>query len=238
MGNMWSSIWNTNTNSNSQNNQIDILQKRLTNLEDLDTNRDGIVTKDEFDTWVKKQQLNLEQFRESVIQETVSQYQDKLKTTQDKIQELTKQNEALQSINRSLEQDLKKQLVQETIRGNGNGHGNGHGNPASLSILSKERINQFVEELLNDKDINISMMPDFMEKQLYRNIFRMFISIIDKLFETTSIQFIGHQITLKLDPVLEKDLTQPISTESDHSDRSDHSDHKKSNSKTSKKGKR
>ena len=37
--------------------------------------------------------------------------------------------------------------------------------------FSEEKIDEFVDKLLKNQSINMSLMPDYIEKQLYKNVF-------------------------------------------------------------------
>ena len=61
----------------------------------------------------------------------------------------------------------------------------------------KEAINKYVDELLNDPEINIDYFPDAIEKKLYKNILLKVVSLMDHVLETTEIKFLNS--TIKFD---------------------------------------
>ena len=65
------------------------------------------------------------------------------------------------------------------------------------SDVSNEKINDFIDKLLKT-DTNIKYLPDFVERQIYQNILTMGLNILDDMLETTSIQFVGHEIKFDL----------------------------------------
>lgn len=67
--------------------------------------------------------------------------------------------------------------------------------------VSNAAIEKFVDELLVDPNINIYMLPDSIEKPLYMNTLKIFLGIIQKMFNNTSLDIIGHQVTMNLEPI-------------------------------------
>jgi hypothetical protein len=74
-----------------------------------------------------------------------------------------------------------------------------------ISKLSKEKINDFVEKLLNNKNINMSYIPDRIEKEMYKNIITMLFAILIDVSNTTKIKIIGHEITITIKPEMNKE---------------------------------
>lgn len=68
------------------------------------------------------------------------------------------------------------------------------------SKISMDSINEFAETLLNDENINIRYFPDSVEEKLYRNVIKILMSIIKHVVETCKIEFMGHNITMKIQP--------------------------------------
>ena len=172
--------------------EIEELKKRLLDIEKLDKNNDGKVSKEEMDLWIKDHKKDMDALRiavernldvkyERIIQENHD-YKAKIAELQCHIDLLQKQNDNLRSSiihtnDRVVNMDKSK-----------------------LTELSKERVDAFVEELLNDENVNIKYLPDFVERQLYRNIFSLLINVIENMLDTMNIQFMGHTITFDLKP--------------------------------------
>ena len=196
-------------NSKSESNEyqeigdnINKLNQRLSNLERLDNNNDGMITKDEIEQWMERQKQDLLEFKTSIEEQARVEYQKMLVENERelneanlRIKELKKELRSVKHINRSLEKQLRhKPRIEIT---------NAATLPtqeSQLSLLSKQQINQFVEKILKNKDINIKYLPDAVEKQIYRNVFTMLINILDNLMETAEIRFLGHNISLDLRP--------------------------------------
>ena len=114
-----------------------------------------------------------------------------------KISELNKQIDTLKYMNSS--------LTDKTINDSSDLSGVSNNmdlreNKLQLNELSKKRINAFVENMLNDKHVNIKYLPDFVEKQIYRNVFSLFMNVLDNILETTNLQFMGHSVTFDIKP--------------------------------------
>lgn len=105
--------------------------------------------------------------------------------------ELRKQLNSLKNINQMQESQLneKQQLIPDIdtkkIK-------------KKITEVSKEKINHYVEKLLENSDTNISYLPDFVEKKIYTNILGIALNLLNDILETTSIKFIGHEIALDL----------------------------------------
>ncbi|QKF94693.1 hypothetical protein QKU48_gp1235 [Fadolivirus algeromassiliense] len=76
----------------------------------------------------------------------------------------------------------------------------------SMGELSKKRIDEFVEELLKNENVNIDYLPDFVERQIYRNTINITFKLLNKLFNTTSVKFMGHKLKLEIEPLLESEI--------------------------------
>lgn len=169
---------------------IETLKDRL---EDIDRNKDGVVTKEEFSKWKKNQQIVMnttldEQYKQH--QKEMLEYQNNLKTLEENNKELVKQVDTLKKINKMLEHQKMTVNV---------GNNNMIHTRAAVNMISEEKINEFVEELIQDESINVSYMPDYVERQLYRNIFNILINVINRTTETMSVNFLGHKLTMHIE---------------------------------------
>jgi hypothetical protein len=155
-------------------------------VDELDKNKDGLVSKQEFERWSEqqllRQQQSLELFKERFVLEYEANYGIKI----DKLQN---ENESLKAINIELEKKLTE--TSEISLENGDS-----GRP--LREISKERITKSVERLIQS-ETNIKWLPDFVERQLYRNIFNILIGLLDELVTTTSMEILGHTLTMHLE---------------------------------------
>jgi primase-polymerase (primpol)-like protein len=64
--------------------------------------------------------------------------------------------------------------------------------------LSQAHIANFVDDILKDENMNIKYLPDWVEKQLYVNIFTLLISLLQKVLLTSNLKVIGHEMTFDL----------------------------------------
>jgi len=175
-------IKNSKNKYKENNEEIICLKKRLDDLEKADHNDDGVVTKEEFQQWAKNQNNNSIKILNELQQENT---------------ELQKQIASLRNINNVLENKLKNVKVDVNYK---NGHNDDQERLLNLQELSEEQIEKFVMNLLNNKEINIGYLPDFVEKQIYKNVFNLLINILENLMETTTVNFMGHQIMFSLVP--------------------------------------
>lgn len=66
--------------------------------------------------------------------------------------------------------------------------------------VSIEQIKKYVDEMLENQDINIYGFPDVIEKQIYRNMFTMLLNVIDHTLDTSEIILFGHKIVFDIQP--------------------------------------
>jgi hypothetical protein len=106
------------------------------------------------------------------------------------ISDLGKQVESLKHMNLQLEQKLKESVMKPIIKGN----------TTKVNELSKVKIDEFVEKLLEDQTVNIKYLPDHVEKALYRNVLNLIIGLLNNTFNTMSVKFLGHNLTFNIMP--------------------------------------
>ena len=183
------------------NDEIKNLKNQITSLQGMDQNNDGKISKNEFIEW-KNDQLNkmfqLEQkveiqFKEK-YNELITQYQGKVTEDALCIEQLKKEIQSLKSINQSLEQ----QLI--SIQDGRINHPTSSNEPIDLNMISQKKINEFVDKLLSDINVNIAYLPDFVERQIYKNVLSILLGILNNTLNTTSINFMGHQLIISMKP--------------------------------------
>jgi hypothetical protein len=81
--------------------------------------------------------------------------------------------------------NIKKQILKEQFE----------------KTLSKKKILEFVEILLKDKNINIGYLPDYVEKQIYLNIFTILIGIVEHSLKSVKVEIMGHKLDISITPV-------------------------------------
>ena len=97
----------------NQDNEIRELRHRLANLERIDTDKDGLITKEEFATWQDNQKTTLEHFRQSIVEHEQEKFHTKEIKYQNQIIELKKQISTLDTF---LKEKQKKsvEILQKT----------------------------------------------------------------------------------------------------------------------------
>jgi hypothetical protein len=203
----------------SDNEQMEDLKRRLVSLEELDRNKDGQVSKDEVDSWMNQQKEDLDAFKKKIVEQTEAQveakYRQDLANSDLKIKELEKELQSLKNINNTMSKQLQ---AKNLVESNAELPELKEEYARQLKELSKARIRQYVDNMLKDEDINISWMPDYVEKQIYRNVFTMLISLMENLFETSGVKLIGHRLTFHLEP----NEQTPAQSDEDHSQSHDY----------------
>lgn len=191
MGNLFSSN-NQQSDKVFDLKQINAIHTRLQSLEEVDRNQDGLITKDEFLDWKRRQQEDLQIFRETIIKMKDQEYAEKLT-------ELQKQVEALKEINTNLEFELKQALqTPQTPQTTTNTVVKSEKKNRPFSQASKLQIQGVIDRMIQNEAVNIKYLPDFVEKQLYKNVFNIVLGLLNELVEGSSIKLIGHEITLNM----------------------------------------
>lgn len=120
------------------------------------------------------------------------------------LDDLVRENRALKHYNQSLRNEqhklnLKFEQLAQAQRNESRQH-----QPITASI-STEHIKMYVDEMLQNSDINIYGFPDAIEKQIYRNVFNMLLNVLDHTLETSEIKLFGHKIIFDIQPLSESD---------------------------------
>lgn len=185
---------------------IQILKNQLKELKDLDRNNDGIITKDEFIDWKDEQKNKMIELERKVEEQVSNKYnkmliekESEINENKHKIAELTKQIDALKNINSGLESKI---LTVQQHNVNIGDH--------KLQELSKQRVDEFVEKLLSDNKVNIGYLPDFVERQIYKNVFNLMIGLMDNTLSSTSVKLLGHELTFNIKPEVKNNTERNI----------------------------
>lgn len=65
---------------------------------------------------------------------------------------------------------------------------------------------ELVKKFLDNKDINLTFLPDSIESKIYKKLLKMGISEIKQLVSTVKIQFLDFEITMDMHPIPKNDL--------------------------------
>ena len=75
--------------------------------------------------------------------------------------------------------------------------------------VSFDAVEEIVDDFMSDNAINNPLMPDFIERSIYRNVLKLMLGIMGRVLDTTELRFLGHNITMKLSPK-EKEQKQEL----------------------------
>lgn len=64
-----------------------------------------------------------------------------------------------------------------------------------------EAIRKLVNDMLNDKNINNTLIPDLIEEKIYQNVIKVVMSQIKLTLESTKIEFMNHEILFTVKPI-------------------------------------
>lgn len=112
--------------------------------------------------------------------------QQNLLSLLNELEEIKKQNESLKTL---LEISERKNLSVRTP-------------DINFKVLSELKIEQMVDELLQNENVNIKYLPDFVEKAIYKNVLNLTINLLSTVLSNAHVQMLGHQVTFQLNPVV------------------------------------
>lgn len=70
-----------------------------------------------------------------------------------------------------------------------------------LKQLSHDNVRHFVERMLADKDTNLAIVPDAIEKAIYTNMFVIALAILNRSFQLAHLEIMDHALQFQLVPM-------------------------------------
>lgn len=67
-------------------------------------------------------------------------------------------------------------------------------------LISEEKISEYIDNMLSNDNVNIKILPDFAEKQIYKNMLNLIINMLNNTLENTSFKFLGHELIIVIKP--------------------------------------
>jgi len=119
----------------------------------------------------------------------INKWEEKANQSQIENIELTKQIDSLIATNKSLEEQIN-QVTQKIDNKSRNIFTNDE-----FKENTTKKIDTFINKLLKDENINIKYMPDFVERQVYKNIITLLMSTMHHILDSIDINIMGHKIT-------------------------------------------
>ena len=154
--------------------KLENLELRIQNLEESpDLNGDGIVTRQEMETYMATQ----------------------IKLKEQEFSQLQEENEKLQQSYDALLSRYETLVDQVNL---GKVENNPQGSRVSNSAIEKQ-----IKLWLADPNINIKYIPDRAELFMYKKSLTAFLGGLEKLFESLSLEVLGHRIQMTLVPIEE-----------------------------------
>ena len=70
-------------------------------------------------------------------------------------------------------------------------------NDNSVEFKLKNSVKNLVDNVLKNDSINSSLIPDYIERKLYENVFTIFINLLKEMAENTNINLLNQNISFK-----------------------------------------
>ncbi len=118
-----------------------------------------------------------------------------------RIKELEREVMSLKEDNNSLRRDLSRHVSLPKVSA-----------PSEKkSVISAAQINAFIEKLMADPETNLSYVPDILERPMEQKTLMYIMNALAHTVDSADICFLGHQLIMKLQPVIvaEKTMTVP-----------------------------
>lgn len=114
---------------------------------------------------------------------------DLMNTNRELQNELTdiKQNKQKELESKELKHDILLRTAEEFMDNNN-----------VLSENSMKKIDEIIDSFLMNENINLQLVPDTIERKIYRNVFIVAFGLLDELISNSSIKFLGHEIVMKM----------------------------------------
>ena len=145
-----------------------------------------------------QQQAQIQQAQiQQIQQQTLAKFLDE-RAAKDaaKIRELKKQNKSLKTLNASLRNEIKEAKTLSSIFATSKNTSTSiNGGPTQVSMPA---IEEYVDAMLADENVNINYLPDFVEKQLYRNILKIVLGLLDHILNNSHLTVFNHEIKFDL----------------------------------------
>lgn len=156
----------------------------------IDTNNDGILSKEEIYEYINSvvNTKNTEISAVVIEKNLLSEENAKLKAH---LQELQVSNEKYRQNFDAL--NIKYDMLIDEIKEN-------EDKALRVSHISNSAIDDFVDSLLADPNINLKYVPDAIERKVYTESMKLFLSSIEKVFKNVGLELVGHKIHLSIEP--------------------------------------
>lgn len=69
-----------------------------------------------------------------------------------------------------------------------------------MSTVSDESIDKYIQKLLDNPNTNMSLVPDSLERKLYKLIFETILTKVNETLDRTEVKLLGHKLKIVLVP--------------------------------------
>ena len=194
MGNIITNMKNYiigNNDQKDQNNQNNNLKRQMEimkqQIDDLDKNKDNIVTKDEMETYFNSLTTKIDKNSDG-------------KVTKDELKSYIGNNLMWKEEYNNLLEKYTDLL--DNIGNDGNDGNDGK----TRNIISTKALKQYINKEIIESDANLKLVPDAIERKLYLPIYKTIMESLKGLCNTTTIELMNHEIKISIHPVMLDDV--------------------------------
>lgn len=158
----------------------------------LDRNNDNVVTKDELFSYFDElgEMIDLNNNNQIDMNEIKQYINDQIKS---QIEETEQWKEAYEILHDKYE-DLLETVITD------------HQPELRESNISPKALKQYIEnEILNDADANMRLVPDKLERKIYLTVYKTIMKSLQGIFNTTSVDLLNHRVSFVIQPIPEEE---------------------------------
>lgn len=173
---------------------------------DVDKDGDGIITREEVHSFVHNEVEKWKNVYDERLDEWKTLYEEKLRVKEDMIKGLkTVLDSSLEEKDVEIEEWKKSYeiLEQKHTKLLEQYRNKAYKDPCiakTTSNISSEAVEAAVESILNDPNINLKKVPDFIERKMYHNLIWITLMVAEKIMGSLKIDALGHEFYLTMSP--------------------------------------
>jgi chromosome segregation ATPase len=182
-GLIYSDVSKSNNDMNNMNEKLQSLQNQI------DKNKDNVVTQEEFRAYLICLAEKVDQNRDGIVsQHELKQYLDNQLAEKDK--EIEKWKQAFEQLHEEYETKLDNLVKGDTI--------------IQDNRISIPSLKTYIKDEIINTNANLKYIPDALEKKIYLSVYTTVMKSIERLCQTTSIDMMNHRITFNIQPITNK----------------------------------
>lgn len=155
----------------------ELIDERIFSI--IDKNNDNIVSKEEFNIWNENTKNKISKIK--------NKYDKIIKNFEQTLSDKDNEIDNLRLVIKNLEDD--KSELQELVNNNIQ-----IDNVVQQNIISKNKIREYVKDVLKNENINIKHFPDYVEETIYTNVLYLVFKMITYVSDNSELNIVNHKL--------------------------------------------